>query len=84
MDKMTMQRLKELNQLSKEEAQRIQTLRYRRNVMRGLKHLRGSRRIMLYQLLDIDPSRKTQSRVYSKLYIDVTRNTKLHGTYADH
>jgi len=27
-----MQRLKELNQLSKEEAQRIQTLRYRRSI----------------------------------------------------
>ncbi|XP_031729499.1 protein moonraker isoform X2 [Anarrhichthys ocellatus] len=33
LDKMMTQRLKELNQLSKEEAQRIQTLRYRRSII---------------------------------------------------
>lgn len=60
---MTMQRLKELNQLSREEAERIQTLRYSRNiiaVLADLKHLRGCKVkvIMLPQLLHIDPVKK--------------------------
>lgn len=58
-----MQRLKELNQLSKEEAERIQTLRYSRNVitvLADLKHLWGCKfkLIMFYHLLDIGPAKK--------------------------
>lgn len=58
-----MQRLKEFNQLSQEEAERIQRLRYSSNtikVLAVLLHLQGGRLkvIMLNELLDVDPAKK--------------------------